>query len=114
MGNSPGGAISWRFAAWLAFSPDRCGEHPQAHLKSFHGTLQAQADVYASTVTTPATIGTNEASRLYAVLRFTPIELNLALYDLGWGRHADRIGVQGVCNSSASRLKRGDSPDARR
>jgi transposase len=30
-------------AAWFAFSPDRRGEHPQAHLKSFRGTLQADA-----------------------------------------------------------------------
>ncbi len=30
-------------AAWFAFSPDRRGEHPQAHLKNFRGTLQADA-----------------------------------------------------------------------
>jgi pimeloyl-ACP methyl ester carboxylesterase len=30
-------------AAWFAFSPDRRGEHPQGHLKSFRGTLQADA-----------------------------------------------------------------------
>lgn len=30
-------------AVWFAFSPDRRGEHPQAHLKSFHGFLQADA-----------------------------------------------------------------------
>jgi len=30
-------------AAWLAFSADRRGEHPQGHLKSFRGTLQADA-----------------------------------------------------------------------
>jgi transposase len=30
-------------AAWFAFSPDRRGEHPQAHLQSFRGTLQADA-----------------------------------------------------------------------
>jgi transposase len=28
---------------WFAFSPDRRGEHPQTHLKSFRGTLQADA-----------------------------------------------------------------------
>ena len=32
-------------AVWFAYSPDRKGEHPAAHLKSFHGTLQA--DGYA-------------------------------------------------------------------
>ncbi len=30
-------------AVWFAFSPDRRGEHPQTHLKSFHGVLQADA-----------------------------------------------------------------------
>ena len=28
-------------AVWFAYSPDRKGEHPADHLKSFHGTLQA-------------------------------------------------------------------------
>ena len=28
---------------WFAYSPDRKGEHPQAHLRSFRGTLQADA-----------------------------------------------------------------------
>jgi transposase len=28
-------------AVWFAYSPDRKGEHPAAHLKTFHGTLQA-------------------------------------------------------------------------
>ena len=32
-------------AVWFAYSPDRKGEHPQAHLKNFAGTLQA--DGYA-------------------------------------------------------------------
>jgi len=32
-------------AVWFAYSPDRKGEHPQAHLSSFTGTLQA--DGYA-------------------------------------------------------------------
>jgi len=30
-------------AVWFAYSPDRKGEHPIAHLKTFHGTLQADA-----------------------------------------------------------------------
>jgi hypothetical protein len=28
---------------WFQYSPDRKGHHPQAHLKDFHGTLQADA-----------------------------------------------------------------------
>ncbi len=32
-------------AVWLAYSPDRKGEHPEAHLRDFRGTLQA--DGYA-------------------------------------------------------------------
>lgn len=30
-------------AVWFAYSPDRKGEHPQAHLRPFTGTLQADA-----------------------------------------------------------------------
>jgi transposase len=30
-------------AVWFAYSPDRKGEHPQAHLRNFTGTLQADA-----------------------------------------------------------------------
>jgi len=30
-------------AVWFAYSPDRKGEHPERHLKKFHGTLQADA-----------------------------------------------------------------------
>lgn len=30
-------------AAWLAYSPDRGGEHPQAHPHGFRGSLQADA-----------------------------------------------------------------------
>ena len=30
-------------AVWFAYTPDRKGEHPQAHLKEFTGTLQADA-----------------------------------------------------------------------
>ena len=30
-------------AVWFAYSPDRKGEHPQAHLREFRGTLQADA-----------------------------------------------------------------------
>jgi transposase len=30
-------------AVWFAYSPDRKGEHPDRHLRKFHGTLQADA-----------------------------------------------------------------------
>jgi len=30
-------------AVWFAYSPDRKGEHPEQHLRQFHGTLQADA-----------------------------------------------------------------------
>lgn len=30
-------------AVWFAYSPNRRGEHPQSHLKSFSGILQADA-----------------------------------------------------------------------
>lgn len=40
-------------AAWLRYSPDRKGEHPQAHLKTFKGVLQADAYMRASPSSTP-------------------------------------------------------------
>ncbi|MFT3523506.1 IS66 family transposase, partial [Klebsiella pneumoniae] len=30
-------------AAWFAYSPDRQGKHPELHLRSFRGVLQADA-----------------------------------------------------------------------
>ena len=30
-------------AVWFAYTPDRKGEHPKAHLSEFTGTLQADA-----------------------------------------------------------------------
>lgn len=38
----PAGAVTPP-AVWFAYSPNRRGEHPQAHLKSFKGILQADA-----------------------------------------------------------------------
>jgi transposase len=38
----PAGDPSLR-AAWFVYSPDRGGEHPQAHLHGFRGSLQADA-----------------------------------------------------------------------
>ena len=37
---SGGGAAP---AVWFQYSPNRQGEHPQRHLKAFHGVLQADA-----------------------------------------------------------------------
>lgn len=39
----PAGDASPPPAVWFAYSPNRKGEHPQAHLKSFTGILQADA-----------------------------------------------------------------------
>ncbi|MCR6480858.1 IS66 family transposase [Variovorax sp. ZS18.2.2] len=47
-------------AAWLRYSPDRKGEHPQAHLKDFKGVLQA--DAYAGFAKLYADGGIVEAS----------------------------------------------------
>jgi transposase len=40
-------------AVWFAYSPDRKGEHPQRHLRDFHGMLQA--DAFAGCHRSPAT-----------------------------------------------------------
>src|ERR1700720_195807 len=94
-------------AVWFAFSPDRRGEHPQAHLKTFQGTLQADAyagfhplyegdriveaacwahtrrkfhDILAATESPPAVEAVRRIGELYAVekqARGSPPEIRL-------------------------------------
>jgi transposase len=95
-------------AVWFAFSPDRRGEHPQTHLKSFRGTLQADAyagfhplyeggriveaacwahtrrkfhDIFAATASGTASEAIRRIGSLYAVekqVRGSPPEIRLA------------------------------------
>lgn len=95
-------------AVWFAFSPDRRGEHPQTHLKSFRGTLQADAyagfhplyeggriveaacwahtrrkfhDIFAATASATASEAIRRIGSLYAVekqVRGSPPEIRLA------------------------------------
>jgi hypothetical protein len=96
-------------AAWFAFSPDRRGEHPQGHLKSFRGKLQADAyagfhtlyeggrileaacwaharrkfhDILAATQSPTASEGIRRIGELYAIekeVRGSPPEIRLAM-----------------------------------
>ncbi len=96
-------------AVWFAFSPDRRGEHPQAHLKSFRGTLQADAyagfhplyeggriveaacwaharrkfhDIFVATQSASAEEAIRRIGMLYAIekeVRGSPSEIRLAL-----------------------------------
>jgi transposase len=96
-------------AAWFAFSPDRRGEHPQGHLKSFRGTLQADAyagfhplyeggriveaacwahgrrkfhDILAATQSPTASEAIRRIDELYAIekqVRGSPPEIRLAI-----------------------------------
>jgi transposase len=43
-------------AAWFAYSPDRGGEHPQAHLRGFQGALQADAYAAGPSCTPPGDV----------------------------------------------------------
>jgi transposase len=95
-------------AVWFAFSPDRRGENPQTHLKSFRGVLQADAyaglhplyeggriveaacwahtrrkfhDILAATDSPTATEAVRRIGELYAVekqVRGSPPEIRLA------------------------------------
>lgn len=95
-------------AVWFAFSPDRRGEHPQTHLKSFHGVLQADAyagfhplyegggiveaacwahtrrkfhDIFAATASATASEAIRRIGLLYAIekqVRGSPPEARLA------------------------------------
>jgi transposase len=96
-------------AAWFAFSPYRRGEHPQGHLKSFQGTLQADAyagfhplyeggrileaacwaharrkfhDILAATQSPTASEAIGRTGELYAIekeVRGSPPEIRLAI-----------------------------------
>ena len=96
-------------AAWFAFSPDRRGEHPQGHLKSFRGTLQADAyagfhplyeggrileaacwaharrkfhDILAATQSPTASEAIRRIGELYVIekeVRGSPLEIRLAI-----------------------------------
>jgi transposase len=96
-------------AAWFAFSPDRRGEHPQAHLKNFRGILQADAyagfhplyeggrmieaacwaqarrkfhDILAATQSPTASEAIRRIGELYAIekeVRGSPPEIRLAI-----------------------------------
>jgi hypothetical protein len=96
-------------AAWFAFSPDRSGEYPQGHLKSFRRTLQADAsaglhplyegcrileaacwahtrskfhDILAATQSPTASEAIRRIGELYAIekeVRGSPPEIRLAI-----------------------------------
>src|SRR5690606_7893557 len=70
-------------AVWFAYSPDRKGEHPRAHLRGFAGTLQADgyagfAQLYAS--------GTIHEAACWAHARRKFFDLHKALCALAFGQ----------------------------
>lgn len=73
-------------AAWFAYSPDRKGAHPQAHLKTFRGVLQADAyagfnDIYAQGLVVEA------ACWAHARRKF---------HDLSIGKTPSPLGIEAV------------------
>jgi transposase len=56
-------------AVWFAYSPDRKGEHPQRHLRDFHGTLQADAFAGFNALYEDASRGICEAACMAHVRR---------------------------------------------
>lgn len=72
-------------AVWFAYTPDRKGEHPQAHLSTFRGTLQA--DAYAGYHAVYETGQVREAGCLAHVRR--------KFYDLVMA-HKSPVGTEAV------------------
>ena len=72
-------------AVWFAYSPDRKGEHPQAHLRNFTGTLQA--DGYAGFDAVYETGRIQEAA-CWAHVRRKFYDLHVAHRFAGRGRSA--------------------------
>jgi transposase len=96
-------------AVWFAYSPNRKGEHPQQHLKDFHGTLQADAFAGFNALYEDAEHGIVEAACWAHVRR--------KFYDLHQA-HASPIATEAVQRIAAlyaieSEI-RGRAPDIRR
>ncbi len=94
-------------AVWFAYSPDRKGEHPRAHLRGFAGTLQADgyagfAQLYAS--------GTIHEAACWAHARRKFFDLHKALASPIAAEALQRIGALYAIEAEI----RGQPPDQRR
>jgi len=94
-------------AVWFAYSPDRKGEHPQSHLRSFTGTLQADgyagfAHLYAS--------GRIREGACWAHVRRKFYDLQIAHKSPVAQEALERIGALYAIETEI----RGRSPDERR
>ena len=94
-------------AVWFAYSPDRKGEHPQAHLSKFRGTLQA--DGYAGFEQIYETGRIQEAA-CWAHVRRKFYDLEMAHKSLVAVEALRRIGELYAVESDIS----GRSPEERR
>jgi hypothetical protein len=93
-------------AVWFAYTPDRKGEHPQAHLSKFKGTLQA--DAYAGFEQIYATGNIQEAA-CWAHVRRKFYDLQVAHKSLVAEEALKRIGELYAVESEIN----GRSPEER-
>ena len=94
-------------AVWFAYTPDRKGEHPQAHLSKFKGTLQA--DAYAGFEQIYETGRIQEAA-CWAHVRRKFYDIQVAHKSLVAAEALERIGALYAVESDIN----GRSPEVRR
>lgn len=94
-------------AVWFAYTPDRKGEHPQAHLSKFQGTLQA--DGYAGFEQIYETGRIQEAA-CWAHVRRKFYDIQVAHKSLVAAEALERIGALYAVESDIN----GRSPEERR
>jgi transposase len=95
-------------AVWFAYTPDRKGEHPQAHLSKFKGTLQA--DAYAGFEQIYETGRIREAACWAAHVRRKFYDVQVAHKSLVAAEALERIGALYAVESDIN----GRSPEERR
>src|SRR5437660_9210880 len=94
-------------AVWFAYTPDRKGEHPQAHLSKFKGTLQA--DAYAGFEQIYETGRIQEAA-CWAHVRRKFYDIQVAHKSVVAAEALERIGALYAVESNIN----GRSPEERR
>lgn len=97
-------------AVWFAYSPDRKGIHPRAHLGQFEGILQADAysgfnELYETGKIHEAACWDHARRYIYDVHARTPSEATQQVLELIGGLYAIEADIRGQCASQRLRIR---------
>ncbi|MGF6877236.1 transposase [Paraburkholderia sp. MM5477-R1] len=97
-------------AVWFAYSPDRKGIHPQAHLAGFEGVLQADAyggfnELYAGGKIREAACWDHARRYIYDVHVRTPTEATRHVLELIGGLYGIEAGIRGKPAAERQRVR---------